>query len=402
MKTRFQTTKHLALTLGLAAFVAACGGGGDSGSSDDGGNGGPSPEPTAAPEPTATPEPEPTPTPEPMNERLAVVLTTDFSSSSLASMPVEQPEAVTVDGQPLHSDSVARAFGQIVYVINRFGADNIQALDAGNDFATLWQCSVGNGKNPHDIVRVSDDKGYVALFGGGVAVVDLTPSPSCDDFIQQEIDLSSLADGDGIPEADRMVLVDGNLYVSLQRLDNFAPSETSSLAVIDTSSDTLTGSILLSAPNPFGETKGLALDPESGKIVVAEVGNFGVLDGGIELVDPATGMAEGHFITEEDLGGDINDFVIVSSTRAYAIVSDADFNNSLVRFDPSTGAVGPTLLTGSAFLPDVEYDPSTDQLFLASQDFANPGVRVFGADDTEVTASPIDTGLPPFNINFVE
>lgn len=397
MKMRFHTTKQAAVVLGLAT-LAACGGGGDGGS--DGGGNNPPPEPTSTPEPTVTPEP--TPTPAPMADRLAVVLTTDFTSSSLASMPVEQPNAVTVDGQTLHSDSVARAFGSIVYVINRFGADNIQALDASNDFATLWQCSVGNGKNPQDVVRVSDDKGYVALYGGGVAVVDLTPSADCDDFIQQEIDLSSLADDDGIPEANRMVLVDGKLYVSLQRLENFAPSDASVLAVIDTSTDTLTGSITLSAPNPFAETKGLPLDPDNGKILVSSIGNFGVMDGGIERIDPATGTAEGHFVTEEDLGGDINDFVIVSSSRGYAVVSDADFNNSLVRFDPSTGELQATLLTGSAFLPDVEYDPVTDRIFLASQDFANPGVHVFAADDSEVTTAPIDTGLPPFNINFAE
>lgn len=396
MKTRFHTTRQVALVVGLAA-LAACGGGDGGGGNDD-----PTPAPTSTPEPTVTPEPTATPTPEPMADRLAVVLTTDFTSSSLASMPVEQPDAVTVDGQTLHSDSVARAFGSIVYVINRFGADNIQALDASNDFATLWQCSVGNGKNPHDVVRVSDDKGYVALYGGGVAVVDLTPRPDCADFVQQEIDLSSLADDDGLPEADRMALVDGTLYVSLQRLDNFAPSASSVLAVIDTSTDTLTGSIALSAPNPFAETKGLPLDPDTGKILVASTGNFGVLDGGIERIDPATAMAEGHFVTEEELGGDISDFVIVSSARGYAVVTDADFNNSLVRFDPSTGELQATLVTGSAFLPDIEYDPATDQLFLASQDFANPGIRVFAADDSEVTTAPIDTGLPPFNINFAE
>lgn len=377
---RFEdTTARRLLALGAATCIAACGGGGGGGDdgNDDGGGG-------------------------PGLERTAVVLTTDFTSSSLATLPVEDPSAATVDDQTLHSDSVARSFARVVYVLNRFGADNVQALDAANDYRTLWQCSVGNGKNPQDIEKASDDKAYVALYGGGVAVVNLNPSPDCSDFVQQEIDLSSLADGDGIPEAHRMVLVDGTLYVSLQRLENFAPSDASVLAVIDTSSDTLTGSIPLSGTNPFGETKGLPLDPATGKILVATTGEFGATDGGIERVDPTTGTAEGYFITEAELGGDINDFTIVSATRGYAVVSDTDFNNSLVRFDPSTGTVQATLATGSAYLPDVEYDASTDRIFLASQDFADPGIRIFAADDAEVTSSPIDTGLPPFNINFVE
>ena len=378
---RFEdTTVRRLLALGAVTCIAACGGGGGGGDdNDDGGDGG-----------------------GPALERTAVVLTTDFTSSSLATLPVDDPSSTTIDDQTLHGDSVARAFGRVVYVLNRFGADNVQALDAADDYETLWQCSVGNGKNPHDIAKATDDKAYVALYGGGVAVVNLNPSPDCSDFVQQEIDLSSLADDDGIPEADRMVLVDGMLYVSLQRLENFAPSDASVLAVIDTASDTLAGSIPLSGTNPFAETKGLPLDPATGKILVATIGEFGATDGGIERVDPATGTAEGYFITEAELGGDINDFTIVSSTRGYAVVSDADFNNSLVRFDPSTGTVQATLATGAAYLPDVEYDASTDRIFLASQDFANPGIRIFAADDAEVTSAPIDTGLPPFNIDFVE
>ncbi|MDG2307573.1 MAG: hypothetical protein P8R42_23550 [Candidatus Binatia bacterium] len=384
MKHFSNPTKFMA-TLGLTALLAACGGGG----SDDGGGG-------ENPNPTATPAPAPSPT----LERVAVVLTTDFTSSSFATLPVSNPTSVTTDDRTLHSDSIARAHGSVLYVINRFGADNIQALDGTNDYTTLWQCSVGNGKNPQDIV-VLGDKGYVALYAGGVAVVNLRPSQDCSDFVIQEIDLSSLADADGFPEANRMVITNGLLYVSLQRLDNFVPTATSMLAVIDTDTDELIDSIELSAPNPFAETKGLLLDPD-GKILVAEVGDFGALDGGIERIDPVTATAEGHFITEAELGGNIVDFTLVSDTRGYAVVSDADFNNSLVRFNPSTGELVSTLATGAAYLPDVEYDLVTDQLFLASQDFTNPGIRVFAADDSEVTSSPIDTGLPPFNINFIE
>ncbi len=376
---KLEQAKQPCLALCAAALLAACGGG--SGDGGDNGGGG-SDDPTLV--------------------RTAVVLTTDFTSGSLATMPVDDPTSTTIDDRTFHSDAVARTFGSMVYVLNRFGADNVQLLDAANGYETLWQCSVGNGKNPHDIVKLSDDEAYVALYGGGVALVNLDPSPDCSDFIQQEIDLSSLADEDGVPEADRLVLIDGTLYVTLQRLVNFAPSDASLVALIDTSSNTLTGSITLSGTNPFSETKGIPIDPSTGKLLVATTGAFGVNDGGIERVDPATRTAEGYFITEADLGGDINDFAVLSATRGYAIVSDVDFNNSLVSFDPSTGTVRATLATGSAYLPDLEYDPATDQIFLASQDFSNPGIRIFASDDTEVTSSPIGTGLPPFNINFVD
>ena len=161
---RFEdTTVRRLLALGAVTCIAACGGGGGGGDdNDDGGDGG-----------------------GPALERTAVVLTTDFTSSSLATLPVDDPSSATIDDQTLHGDSVARAFGRVVYVLNRFGADNVQALDAADDYETLWQCSVGNGKNPHDIAKATDDKAYVALYGGGVAVVNLNPSPDCSDFVQQ-------------------------------------------------------------------------------------------------------------------------------------------------------------------------------------------------------------------------
>ncbi len=378
MKKKSIDARARPLTLLLALTLAACGGGGSDGGSNDDVN------------------------PAPPLERRAVVLTTDFTSSSLASLPVADPGAVALSEQTLSSDAVARAFGSRVYVINRFGADNIQALDANDGFRTLWQCSVGNGKNPQDMVVASEDKGYVSLYAGGVAVVNLSPAADCSDFLVQEIDLSSVADDDGIPEADRLVMVNRRLYVSLQRLENFVPTDSSALAVIDTTTDVLLGAIELSGTNPYGATKGLLLEPASGKLLVPQVGGFGVLDGGIERVDLAGGVAEGFFLTEAELGGDINDFVIVSDTRAYVVVSDANFNNRLVRFDPSTGAVQATLLDSSAYLPDIEHDSETDQLFVASQDFARPGIRIFDRNDMEATPEPIGTGLPPFVVLFVE
>lgn len=380
---KFENPTRFACALTLLTIAVACGGGGGSGG-DGGGDPG-----------------------EPPTARTAVVLTSDFTTSSLATLPVEDPTAVTTDTQTFHGDAVARTFGNTVYVINRRGADNIQALDATGGYATRWQCSVEDpadpdvSQNPQDLVDAGGGKGYVSLYASGVAVVDLNPSADCSGFVRKRIDLSSLADADGRTEPTRMVVLGDRLYVTLQLLDNFAPTDSSALAVIDTTTDELVGSIALSAPNPFSETKGLPVD-DDGKIYVAEVGNFGVLDGGIERVDPATGRAEGHFITEEDLGGDVNDFVIVSGSRGYAVISDADFNYSLVRFDPGSGEVQATLASGGAYLPDVEYDDSSDQIFVASQDFSNPGIHVFAADDSEVTSSPIDTGLPPFVLNFID
>ena len=85
--------------------------------------------------------------------------------------------------------------------------------------------------------------------------------------------------------------------------------------MIDTTTDQVTGAIELSGANAFSETAGIARDPVTGDLLVAEAGNiFKAGDGGIERVDPVALVARGFFVTENDLGGSVTDFVIASCT----------------------------------------------------------------------------------------
>lgn len=371
----------LALTL-----AAACGGGG--------GDGGDAPPPS--------------------DTGVAFVVTTDFQSGSFATLPLDDPAALQVNRGSIGSDAVARFHDGRVYVINRFGADNVQALVPDEDFATAYQCSVGNGANPQDIAFASSNKAYVTrLELPTIAIVDPTVGADCAGFLQGEIDLGFLADDDGIPELWQMAIVGDRLYVAAQRLDRnnfFEPTDASYLGVIDVDSDTVVDvdpatpeidAIRLSGTNPFGESKGLTVDGQD--VLIAEAGSFGTLDGGIERVNTRTNQAEGFFVTEADLGGSITDFVLVDAGRAYAVLAAADFSNRLVRFDPTTGEVVRTLVSGDFFLPDIERDPVRDRLYAASQDLTAPGILVFaGANDAALTSAPLDTGLPPFNLVIAE
>src|SRR5215203_5118596 len=148
-------------------------------------------------------------TPPPLEGTSAFVVTSDFQTGSFAVFPVLQPEAVARNVERIHSDAVARAHDGLVYVVNRLGGDNIQAIDPAAGYATRWQCSVDNGSNPHDIAFAAPDKAYVTLF------------------------------------------------VTLQLLDRrnfFRPTERSLLALVDVATDTVVGSIPLSGTNPFAES----------------------------------------------------------------------------------------------------------------------------------------------------
>ncbi len=345
--------------------------------------------------------------PPPLEGTSAFVVTSDFQTGSFAVFPVLQPDAVARNVARIHSDAVARVHDGVVYVVNRLGGDNIQAIDPAAGYATRWQCSVDNGSNPHDIAFAAPDKAYVTRYERAtVLIVDPTTGPDCAGFVRGEIDLAAFADGDGLPEMDQAVVIGGRLFVTLQRLDRrnfFRPTERSVLAVIDVATDAVVGEIVLTGTNPFAESAGLAPDPATGKIVLTEVGEFGRADdGGVERVDPATLTAEGFFVTEADLGGNVSDVVIVDAHQAYAIVLDEVARSRLVRFDPTSRQVVKTLASADEFLVDIERGPDGATLYLTDRTLKRPGIRRFAlADDSEIAPSPIDTGLPPFDVVFV-
>src|SRR5262249_6625348 len=137
----------------------------------------------------------------------------------------------------VHQDAVVRTFGDLLYVVNRFQADNIQVLDPANNFQTIAECSVGPGSNPHDIAFVSASEAYVTRFGRPeLYIVNPSVGFDCSHFVLDSIDLSPWADADGYPEMDQMAIVGDRLYVSLQRLDRLdflRPAENGAILVID-------------------------------------------------------------------------------------------------------------------------------------------------------------------------
>ncbi len=345
-------------------------------------------------------------------ETHAFVVTSDLSAvGSFGTIGLDPPRPVMPSSPQrlIYRDAVARIHEGLVYVINRLFADNIQVLDPAANFATRLECSTVNGTNPHDIAFIDDTKAYVTRFETSkLLIVNPSAQPNCKDFTLGTIDLSSLADADGNPDMDQMAIVDGRLYVSLERLNIHSvlrtPAENGAIAIIDTATDTLIGSIPLSGEDPFNATPGLTV--RDGGIYVTEVGLFGVLDGGIERVDLQTQKAEGFLVTEQALGGDITDFAIVSDHLMYAVVNYPNFSNALVAVDPTTctptACQGVTTLRQSAGFTfvDIELD-DRGELYVADRSLHAPGVRIFrAADGVELTSSPIDLVLPPVEIVF--
>jgi len=340
----------------------------------------------------------------------AFVITTDFSTGSASIVSADTLLKAQCNVASVYSDAVARYFDGRIYVVNRLGADNIQVLDPGAGFRTIRQFTVGNGSDPHDIAFVSRWRAFVTRYDSDkMWIVDTNTGNRIG-----QMDFGWLSDADNLPEMEHILAVGNRMFVSVERLNrntDWGPVGTSYLAAFDPFSQDFIDAdpgtpgvqaLALAGANPFGE---LVLNKDSGKIWVPTVGRFGILDGGIEVVDPVSLTTSGLLITEAQLGGDITDVVAVDADNGVAIITDSNFNTVLVRFNlTAPDLAGAFYDPGSYALQDAELSPD-GRLFVSDRSPANPGIRVFEQAPTlwwrQLSMSPADVCLPPSDIEFV-
>jgi hypothetical protein len=343
----------------------------------------------------------------------ALVFATDFESGQLSTVAMAAPHRVRRLATDVFSDAVLRTTGGLTIVLNRFLADNVQLL--GPKLRTRLQCGTGPGSNPHDVVVLdpgkrgaTPGKAYVTRYGARELWIVDPAARGCRRFHTGSVDLGPYADGDGIPEMDQAALAGSRLFVTVQRLDRdrgFVPTAYSSVVAVDTTTDAPIAAIRLIGRNAFGDASGIAHEPGGTRLAISTPGDlYTIGDGGIEWIDPDALSADpaGFFVTEDDVDGNVTDFVLVSASKAYAVVQARDLKNRLVAFDPSHAAGSvTTIFSRDGFVPDIALAPD-GMLWIADQARPSFGVRILDpATDEFVTTRPIDVGLPPFSLGFL-
>jgi hypothetical protein len=336
----------------------------------------------------------------------AFVLATDFATGNVADVAFGAPPAATCNVAPTCADAVLRHHQGVLYVVERFGCDNIRVLDPNAGFGVVRQFSVGNGANPNDIAIVSPTRAFVTRYETAeLWIVD----PKAGTFVGS-VSLAPFADADGIPEMNRMAVRNGRVFVTLQRVDRdngFTPTDSSQVVVLDATTNALVDcdpvapgvqGILLPFQNPTTE---IVVDG-AGRLVVGCTGAYGALDGGIARIDPVGLTAEAAEVTEATLGGDVVDVAVASAARGFAIVGDASFNTKCVPWDRNAGTAGaPVHVTAGFHLSDAEVN-DRGELWLADRTPTAPGLRIFDAATLAPLfgGGPVSTCLPPQDLEF--
>jgi hypothetical protein len=340
------------------------------------------------------------------------VITTDYSFGGLSEVSADTTGSVLKDLASIHSDAVGRSYQGLIFVVNRFGQDNVQVIDPGANFTTIRQIPVGAGSNPHDIAFVSAERAYVSRYSSD-GLLEINPATGA---ILDTISLAAFADGDGVPDMDRLLYRAPYLYVSIERIDfgggTYMPVAPSWLAVVDTRSNDVVDvdpatpgiqGIRLAGLNPSAP---MIFDDAEGLLLVPEVGAYGILDGGVEKVDLTSGVPAGWLVREESLGGDLIDFALGRGGHAYATVALAGGTTALVAFDTGTGErIGEAIYTSPGY--DLSDLAVTDcgALIVCDMNYENPGLRIYDAVSgrpVSMAVQPISVGRRPFELVKIE
>ncbi|MDX9999913.1 MAG: hypothetical protein RBU30_01320, partial [Polyangia bacterium] len=247
--------------------------------------------------------------------------------------------------------------------------------------------------NPQDLAFLSACKVYVTCLDQAFVTI-LDPSAPLSERFQGEVDLSSLADADALPELSHMAHLGGRVYLSVERLDrltSWGPVAPSYVAILDPGLDVLEDAIALEGTNPLGPLRPI---PGSSELVAAMAGPWDGTGAGLEIIrtqDRTSSLVIGAV----ELGGIPTAFTLDSGGCGFALVTEpGSFDTGVVRFCLD-GRISDCLPLGLLEASDVAVD-ARGRLWVTDRRILAPGVRLYDAAScAELTSEAIPTGFAP-------
>lgn len=325
------------------------------------------------------------------------VVESDYQSGLLEWIGVED-NTIGTGNISVYMDAVVRTYGGHLYILEKFGADNVLKFDTSKTDQTgvLYQTHLGDNWNPQDIEFVSETKAYVA----NQNVPNITIFNPLTGTVTGNIDISAYTfnpDSNYSPYANQMVIAEGNLYVMLQRRDGWNLGAPTLILTINTSTDAISADDTIVCQYKNGYDMVYA----DGALYVTNPGSaFSTGDGAIEKVELAS-KAVSTVITEDDLGGNPNQIVHKSGTHFYVQNYIGWKNVSVVEIDAATGTIVATLPSVKDAFGGICYDSVDGKLYVGERDSVDVGVRVF--ENNVQVAGPIKSSstLPPVGLVVV-
>lgn len=300
----------------------------------------------------------------------------------------------------LNQDSKVISAGENIFVLERYGADNIVLIDQKGQ-KIKWQQSFETNDNPSDVVKASDTEVWVGLEGPNkivkVAVADgkVTKTIKTDDFAKAEGQFANVVD---------LEVSGDTLFALFRRAVAGWPAgypDPGLLAMYKLNDGTLLDTIRLAKVNPS------AMAFVNGKLYVASAGQYEASGAtladdvrGIEVVDFAK-KASTTVVDGTKLGGGISSFAVDAKNGiAYAAIYKNYGDVPLVQVDLSAKTV-----TSIAGVSDVEgslaFDAATSSLYIGDRVYGSEAVYVYKAGKVSKLEAAAGV-LPPYSITIMK
>ncbi len=304
------------------------------------------------------------------------------------------------------AECTLRAAGGLLYVVSRTEG-TVTIIDT-DTWITQGVHSIGADSEPLDIAIAAPELAYVARrYATHLLRLDLVTGA-----FEEVVDLSFLADADGVPDLGMMTIHEGRLFVQIRRLGPKPgpPVPPAFIAVVDLASEELVDVDPVTAGVQAIELEGTApkykmqVVPETRRLFVSASGIF-FDEGGLEMIDLDTLQSLGLVLREADsnLGADLLAFVLVTPERGYLTFStDFAMSSHLMSFTLS-GDVEPAFFeTLGYFTPTLGFDPQSNTIFFPNGGYGQHGVYVLDADTGELlTPDPIPTTGRPTDLVLI-
>ena len=358
-----------------------------------------------------------------LTDQHAYILTASdpyYTESSLSFITLTNPPITQHDLLNTHGDDELLIHNNHLYILNRFGYDLIEVFDITNNYQKILEFTTGPYTNPQDMVFISDTKAYISLYSSTDLLI---VNPQNGKHIGS-INMSAYADADGIPEMHKMnaftFLGKNRVYLTIQRLDRnnyFTPTNKSYIIEINADTDTIIRAITLTGTNPV--TKPIL---DGTHIIIGETGSYtNYTDGGIERIHLFTNEAEGFFITEADLGGNILDIDIQPRYRIIPgylltiienllgitlftkylpiLIANNSYITQIHTYNLKTNTLTPLYTSTGYHITDI-CQTTKNILLSTNRDPTHPGIHLFElTTNTQLTSDPLPTGTyPPVHI----
>ena len=308
-----------------------------------------------------------------------------------------QDHAVTPSAVPamaISTDAVVRRYGDAVYVVNRFGFDNVVVLDAAT-LAVRKQFSTGAGTNPQDIAVANERRVYVPLYQTGEVLVADPTLPDGSEVLAR-IPLTSIAEN---PTPTSAVVVGDAVYVALAFIDpvTYAAARNGLVAVIDVATNSLKTTIELPHRNPFARMQRV---PSRDILVLNLAEDFDGQAGCYATVDLRLGRAS-CAVPNSACGGWSGALWATEGGHVYAAASAGFMADGTLCHFTIDGTVLKAGLSVDGSLTDVAV--SDTGVVIATSTKGEGGLFFFdAASDTPLATAPLTLGgVPAFASGLV-